>query len=101
MTLNPPSPIVRRILEHLAALPTDGHGYKALRLAEHTTEETDRALALLFQAGLVNAFVKPSRVGEPAYYPSSLTPAGRSVIAQICKPGLPNDRDDENAQHAP
>jgi hypothetical protein len=91
IVLNPPSPIIRTILQHLAALPTDGPGYKPLRLSEYTTAEIDRALALLFHAGLVNAFVKPSNGDGPLYHPSSLTPTGRRAVDQLAKQAVHSD----------
>ena len=84
MTLNPPSPVVRRVLEHLASAPTNGHGYKSVSFSDCTAEATDAALALLFRAGLINAFVKPSG-NRSQYHPSSLTPAGRRAVDAMAK----------------
>jgi hypothetical protein len=91
IVLNPPSPIIRTILEHLATFPTDGPGYKPLCLSEYSTAETDRALALLFHAGLVNAFIKPSNGDGPLYHPSSLTPTGRRAVDQLAKQAVHPD----------
>ena len=76
--------IQRQILAHLAAKPTDAHGYRALQMEGYAVAELDEALEVLHNAGLLNAFFV-NGAARPRFHPSSLTKEGRRLYEQYLR----------------
>ncbi len=84
MHLNEVRQARRSVLETLSLRP-DGHGYEALSVKGYETAQVELIVKVLRLDGLVNAvFVPdPTRPGQDAVWPSTLTPKGRSYLADL------------------
>ena len=84
MHMNEARELKRSVLEALSRRP-DGHRHEALSVEGYTPSQVELAVKLLWLDGFVNAvFVRePTRPGQDAVWPSTLTAMGRSSLTSL------------------
>ena len=86
MHMNEARELKRSVLEALSRRP-DGHRHEALSVEGYTPSQVELAVKLLWLDGFVNAvFVpEPTRPGQDAVWPSTITAKGRSSLTSLAE----------------